>query len=423
MKNMKVFIRDLCAGHTGRPAKYGMAVLFALAIALTGCDKKAEQRAIDPTNSATQNSLRDATTASLVLPVGNVDEVKLVADITSLGARRTDANLVNAWGIAFAPHEYMVIASNGKGRAMVYNENGEQRRDPIDIPLNGVNYGAAPSGVVYNTGAFTMPGAPGAVGTRDRVNFFFSTEDGIIAAWNSALTTQTVIDRSSTGAVYKGIAIASSGGHDYIYATDFHNNKIDVFDEQYNPVTGMQFSDAKIPTGFAPFNIQNIDGKLYVTYAMQKLPDKHDDQAGPGNGYIDVYNTDGSFFNRIGTQGALNSPWGLAETETQGRPEHLLVGNFGDGRINVFDMQGNFIGQVAAAGKAVTIPGLWGLAFDQDGGREFEHGGQGPLYFTSGPNSENDGLFGYMIGVRSGFTNTVPSVKVVAPPAPISAHN
>jgi uncharacterized protein (TIGR03118 family) len=409
MKNMKRFMRYIWTGWS--PAPHGIIVLAIFLLALTACNKKAEMNSLDPT-SAGQNSLKSLSISSPML--GNIQQINLVSDASGLGAMRTDPNLVNAWGIAMAPREAIWISSNGKGLSVIYGEDGSQLHQAIDIPLRGTNFGSAPSGVVYDgTGEIVLPDA-----TRRPVKFLFATEDGIIAASNGD-TAITVVDRGGVGAVYKGIATGRSNGQSYIYAADFHNNRVDVFDQSYKLVS-MTLSDPKIPSAFAPFNIKNIDGKLFVTYAMQDAA-KHDDQAGAGNGFIDVYNTDGTLSMRFASEGTLNSPWGIVETETEGRPEHVLVGNFGDGRINVFDMQGNYAGQLANGGKPLTIEGLWGLAFDQDAEKEFEHESTGRLYFTAGPGKESHGLFGYLSG-RKGNPVPEPVVKAQQITVPTTWH-
>jgi uncharacterized protein (TIGR03118 family) len=225
--------------------------------------------------------------------------------------------------------------------------------------------------------------------------FIFATEDGILSAWNASLgaSSMTVVDNSLSGTVYKGVAMASDGGANFLYATDFHNAKIDVFDKNFAPVTTKPFMDPNIPAGFAPFNIRNINGWLYVTYAKQLAPDNHDDQKGLGNGFVDIYKPDGTLVKRFASQGMLNSPWGIESvTHKFGQIEDaILVGNFGDGHINVFSMNGEFAGQVKEKGKALTIPGLWAITFDP-----FAPADPDNLYFTAGPNGENDGLFGYV---------------------------
>jgi uncharacterized protein (TIGR03118 family) len=323
-------------------------------------------------------------------------QTNLVADDASFGAGRIDANLSNAWGMAISPSGTLYISANHTGLAVVYNGGGSQLRMPIGIPLHGVANGASPDGAIYNnTPNFIIPG------TGRPAKVIFVTEDGIVAAWNSGDTTVTVADRSGANAVYKGADIARDGIANFIYVADFHNAKVDVFDQSFNYVS-KSFNDPGIPPGFAPFNIKNIDGMLYITYAKQKLPDNHDDTSGLGNGYVDIFRPNGTFVKRFASQGTLNSPWGIAQApEDFGAGRNaILISNFGDGRINVFDPNGTYDGQLQNKKVPVSIDGLWGIAF-VDGDKEwFDHdrdrSGNSKLYFTAGPQKETFGLFGYL---------------------------
>jgi uncharacterized protein (TIGR03118 family) len=187
--------------------------------------------------------------------------------------------------------------------------------------------------------------------------------------------------------------MANDGGSNFIYVTDFHNAKIDVFDNNFTFVTTKPFVDPGIPAGFAPFNIVNIGGQLFVTYAKQLAPDNHDDQAGPGNGYVDIYTPGGLLVKRFVTQGMLNSPWGIAQAPAGfGQVANaILIGNFADGNINVYDVNGTYKGKLMHGGTAISIPGLWAITFDNIAPAD-----PNQLYFTAGPNSEAHGLFGYL---------------------------
>ena len=200
-------------------------------------------------------------------------------------------------------------------------------------------------------------------------------------------------DRSGVGAVYKGLAIDNNAGVNYIYAADFHNRRIDVFDRNFALVTTMHFNDAALQAGYAPFNIQNIDGQLYVTYAKQKGPDDKDDEPGLGNGYVDVFDATGVAIKHLDAKGMLNSPWGIVKAPDgfgQGTGA-ILVGNFGDGHINVFDVNGVYKSQLTYNGSIITINGLWALAFNKVSPAD-----PNALYFTAGPNNESNGVFGYL---------------------------
>jgi len=316
-------------------------------------------------------------------------QVNLVSDTAGFGANRIDTSLRNAWGIAIGATGTFWIAANHSGSTVVYDNNGLQKLSPVKIPLKSNPTGASPTGVVFNTTAadFVIPG-------NGKSSFIYSTEDGILSAWNSSTggATMTVADRSAANAVYKGLALATDAGANFLYATDFHNGKVDVYDNNFTLVTTKPFNDPNIPAGFAPFNIQNIGGQLYVTYAKQK-PDKMDDTAGVGNGFVDIYTPAGTLVKRFATQGTLNSPWGIVQAPSGfGQVANaILVGNFGDGFINVFDASGVYQGQLKQGSNAIVIKGLWALTFDNVAPAD-----PNLLYFTAGPNEESHGVFGYL---------------------------
>ena len=272
----------------------------------------------------------------------NVNQVNLVADTAGYGAAKIDTNLANAWGIAAVPGGPLWLSANHKGLSTIYDKTGQTLRAPVIIPSIAPGGTGAPTGVIFNS-------------TTDfgGSKFIFASEEGTIAAWSSGNTAVTVADRSSSGAVYKGIAMANDGTANFLYLANFKGGKVDVFDKNFNYVTNKPFLDPNIPAGFAPFNIVNIGGKLYVTYAKLKGPDNMDDQKGPGNGYVDIFNPDGTLIKRFASRGSLNSPWGIALAPAgfaDDKQTTILIGNFGDGRISVFDMQGNFTGQLPTEG-------------------------------------------------------------------------
>jgi uncharacterized protein (TIGR03118 family) len=257
--------------------------------------------------------------------------------------------------------------------------------------------GGDPTGQVFNgTSDFVVhSGAASAPAL-----FIFATESGIISGWNPNVpppppsADAQVGYTAPDGAIYKGIALASNGGANFLYATDFHNNKIDVLDKNFalTPQAAGAFTDPNLPTGYAPFGIATIGGKLYVSYAQQDVNAK-DDVQGPGKGFIDVYSTDGHLQQRLVSQGKLNAPWGMVQATANfgDFSNDLLVGNFGDGRINVYNPStGNFLGTLKTDGHPISIDGLWGLAFGNGG----TAGGANTLYYAAGPNDEADGLFG-----------------------------
>jgi uncharacterized protein (TIGR03118 family) len=313
----------------------------------------------------------------------NISQTNLVADTAGFGAARIDANLLNAWGLARFPGGPIWIAANHSGSSTVYDTTGKTLIPPVIIPSVTPGQPGAPSGMVFNS-------------TTDfgGNKFLFASEEGIVLGWKSGPAAVIVADQSQANAVYKGLAIASDGGNNFLYLANFRQGKIDVYDKNFTWVTGKSFADPGIPAGFGPFNIQNIGGQLYVTYAKLKAPNNMDDQAGPGNGYVDIFNPNGTFVKRFATQGMLNSPWGIALTGAgfADIQQTILIGNFGDGRINIFDMSGNYKGQLQNNGQVISIQGLWAIDFlknNQSGGSP-----NSPLYFTAGPAGEAHGLFG-----------------------------
>jgi uncharacterized protein (TIGR03118 family) len=325
----------------------------------------------------------------------------LVSDLPGM-ADVTDTNLVNPWGIVASGSSPFWISDNHSGLSTLYTGNGTPQALVVTIPPPaGGTPPAAPTGVVFNNLAgFAV--APGSAG-----RFIFSTEDGTIVGWSSGGSGVVKADNSASGAVYKGLALGVSSGSNYLYAANFHAGTVDVFDTNYGPVTlAGSFNDATIPAGFAPFNIQNVAGQLFVTYAVQDSA-KHDDVAGPGNGIINVFDTAGNFVKRFATSNSLNSPWGMAVAPTNfgAFSGALLVGNFGNGKINAFDpLTGNFLGSLQnPAGTPISIQGLWGLLF----GNGASGGDKSTLYFTAGiPGGgaiEDHGLFGSISALSATF--------------------
>ena len=362
----------------------------------------------------------------------------LVSDIAKLGGKVIDPNLKNAWGVAFSPAASPFwIADNAAGLSTLYD--GDGTIVSLASPSGGVTIpcpppatvgqgsscppspppnNAAPTGMVWNpttsnTTGFLVPL------TGKMASFIWATEDGTLSAWTGGLTSNPFnavlavnnanVPNATLGAVYKGLAVgvnvngvSVNGGTDFVllFVTNFRAGTVEAFAPAstssttgfYVPVTtDGNFTDADIPPGYAPFGIQNINGDLFVTYAKQNAQ-KHDDVAGTGNGFVDVFDTDGHLLHRFASRGALNSPWGVARASSAfGRfSGDILVGNFGDGRINVFDSDGNFLAQLRDTnGKPLSIDGLWTVTLG--GGAKSS---SDTLYFTAGPNGETDGLFG-----------------------------
>lgn len=308
----------------------------------------------------------------------------------------TDPNLLNAWGIAVGPVT-MWVSSNHHDLSTVYT--GDVTGSPFVKNSLEVNIpGGAPTGQVFNTTASDFMVTDGT--HTGKSLFIFASESGAVTGWAPAVPPPPPSHdaqpgfQATDGAIYKGIALAADNGSNFLYLTDFHNGKIDVLDSQFQLTQlGGSFSDPNLPDGFAPFNIAAIDGKLYVTYAKQDA-DKEDDTAGAGNGFIDVFTTDGDLVQRLVSHGKLNSPWGMAVAPNNFGDfgGDLLVGNFGDGKINAYDSNtGAFRGTLSSsAGHPLVTEGLWGLAF----GNGTTAGDTNTLYFTAGPDDESHGLIG-----------------------------
>jgi uncharacterized protein (TIGR03118 family) len=322
----------------------------------------------------------------------------LVSDQTGK-ADHVDPNLVNAWGIAAGPTSPWWVADNGTDVSTLYNGDGVAQFPPTPLVV-GVEGG--PTGIVFNGGpGFVVDDKKGHTG---RSVFIFATEAGMIRGWNPAvppppLSTHAfpMANRSNVGAIYKGLAIFQTADGGRLYAADFHNARVDQFDKNFHLISAPgAFRDPSLPRGFAPFGIQNINGNIFVTYAMQDA-DRKDEVAGPGLGIVDEYSKTGVFITRVATGGTLNAPWGLAMApsdfgEFSG---DLLVGNFGDGRINAYEPQPNgtfvFRGQLRGTnGEPIVIDGLWGIGFGNGSGS----GDTDDLYFAAGPDDEMHGLFG-----------------------------
>ena len=314
----------------------------------------------------------------------------LVSDIDGV-ARITDANLVNPWGLAFGPATPAWVADNRTDVSTLYS-GGVRKSIPVTLPLVVGIPGGAPTGVVFNaTPGFKVNGAA--------AHFIFDSEAGTITAWNAG--TQAVTEATTPGAIYKGLAIASKGSATMLYAANFHAGTIDVFNDSFAPVTVPGgFADPNLPAGFAPFNIQEIAGRLVVAYAQQDA-DAEDEVAGAGLGFVDVFDTSGHLLRRLVSQGALNAPWGLAVAPRHFGPfsGDLLVGNFGDGAINAYDPRtGAFRGTLQNKdGNQIKINGLWALRFGNG-----VIGTPQTLLFTAGIGDEDHGLFGEIVVRGSG---------------------
>src|SRR5262245_59079778 len=349
---------------------------------------------------------------SLLLPVaagaqgeGSYRQTNPVSDLPNFAQFR-DKSLVNPWGLSHSPNRPWQVSDNSTGLSTQYTSVGKQVPPPVTIPTPAGVKAAAPTGNVFNS---TIDFVISKNGKSFASQFIFATEDGTISGWNPNVDATHAIlevDRSAvsqsgfTGAVYKGLALASSSSSNFLYATNFRFGQVEQFDANFTLVKTFTdpflASDCPIPGApaqcFAPFGIQSINDQLYVTFALQDAA-HHDDVKGAGNGFVDVFDPDGTFIRRFDLQGTLNSPWGLALAPANfGQfSNDVLVGNFGDGHINAFDLTGAFLDQLRDGnGNAITINGLWGLAFGNGG----LAGSANTLFFAAGFNDEADGLFG-----------------------------
>jgi uncharacterized protein (TIGR03118 family) len=315
----------------------------------------------------------------------------------SAPAKFTDKQLLNPWGISFLPGGIFWISDNGSNMATLYDGQGH-----LLTPSGGFSIpGGAPTGQVSNAannpkfGTFKIPNAPGTAG-KSPAFFIFSGEDGFISAWQPGDGKHAVklVDNSAKRDVYKGIAMAGSAKGLFLYVTDFRHGDIEIYDDSFNFVK--KFTDPNLPAGYAPFGIANIDGQLFVTLAKQDAH-RQDDTSGPGHGFVDIFDTDGKLIRRFASRGHLNSPWGIvrAPADFGAAGSAILIGNFGDGRINAFTGDGQFVTSLNRAnGKPIEISGLWGLIFPTSVWGGVTGADPTTLYFTGGTDHEKGGLFG-----------------------------
>src|ERR1700733_13126420 len=332
------------------------------------------------------------------------DKLGVVATTTKI-----DANLSNPWGVAIAPGLPFWVADNNSNLSTLYSGTGAIQTDSITgnnevgitIPASAAGVPANPTGQVYNGGGgFLIPTSAG----QESSLFIFDGEGGTIAAWASGrgATAVTAYDdgvaNGANHAVYKGLALGTVNGASFLYATDLHNNKVDVFDTNFTKPAAMQgkFVDPTMPAGFVPFGIVAVNGQLYVSFTKQDAA-KHDETTGAGLGYVDVFDLSGNFVSRFASAGALNAPWGMAVAPSGfgSLAGDLLIGNFGDGKINVFAPNGTALATsmgplTGTNGGTITIPGLWALVFGNgDSDKPVT-----TLFYTAGFADQTDGVFG-----------------------------
>jgi uncharacterized protein (TIGR03118 family) len=319
----------------------------------------------------------------------------LVSDAATIySSTHTDPNLVNGWGVAMNPAGFAWVADEGTSKSSLYDGNGVQQAPLVSIPA-GQAGPAMPTGIVYNGSAteFMIGTAP----ARAPALFIFAGLSGTIAGWSQTVDASnalTLVDNAAAGSIYTGLALAAQGGADFLYAADFFNGRVDVFDAGFAPAAAAGgFKDPSLPAGYAPFGIQAIGDRIYVAYAIPD-PVTHE-KRGPGLGVLDVFDTGGTLIKRlVDAGGVLNAPWGIAMAPADFGTfsNALLVGNFGDGKINAFDPNtGALLGTLADGnGTPLAFDGLWGIAF----GNGINAMPTNTLFYAAGPSNETHGVFG-----------------------------
>jgi uncharacterized protein (TIGR03118 family) len=303
-----------------------------------------------------------------------------------------DAGLRNAWGMSYSPSSPFWVSSNGAGTSTLYSVDPITQvtvKQGLTVTIPGAG---SVTGQLFNSKAGT--------GAFNGDLFLFVSEDGTVSGWRGPLgTSAETLVSASTANVYKGATFATTATGNYLYAANFRSGAIDVNKGSAADATlAGTFTDPNLPSGFAPFNIQNLGGTLYVTYAQQDAA-KTDEVAGAGLGFVDSFDLQGNFLARVATGGALDAPWGLAIAPASfgALAGALLVGNFGDGHISAYDPSTHaFLGQLLGTdGQPLAIDGLWAIAPGNDG----KGGSSARLYFTAGPDDESHGLFGVLTAV------------------------
>lgn len=333
----------------------------------------------------------------------------LTSDLANI-SDNTDPNLGNPWGLVASTNGPWWVSDNNTGLSTLYNGSGTIESLVVTIPPASGSGTGVPSGIAFNaTNDFQLS-------SGNPASFLFVTEDGTVQGWNHNVNpTVAVIEvNNTTTAVYKGMAIASAGGANYIYAANFFAGTVDVFDTNFapHPFGAGAFVDSTIPSGFAPFNIQLVGGNLVVTYAKQDA-EKHDDVAGPGNGYVDVFDTEGNLLRRLPHILQMNSPWAIVQAPAKfgAFSNDLLIGNFGSGSIMAFDPKtGSFIGLMLDESKLpIRINSLWALQFGNGGSA----GPTTTLFYTAGTFDETYGTFGMIVPTPGqGTTNPTQQNKL-----------
>src|SRR2546423_2760033 len=325
------------------------------------------------------------TAASTRVGAATFTWTNLESDIAGV-ARRVDPNLINPWGMAASPSGIIWVSDNGTGVSTLYFQDGRpvpNAANPlvVAIPPSASNTGGAnPTGIVFNDTPFFKVTKGG---NSQPSLFIFVSEDGMISGWNPQLdVTHAIVakDNGRRDAVYKGATLGMANGYNFLFATNFQSGQVETFNENFQRVNPGGFVDPNLPADYSPFGIRNFNGQIFVTYAKRNPANPDDDLAGPGFGFVDVFDASGNLLRRLVSHGRLNAPWGLAMVQGT-----LWVGNFGNGQINIYDpATGNFLGTPrATTGNPLAFDGLWDL---------LPIGNQ--IFFTAGIADEEHGLFG-----------------------------
>jgi uncharacterized protein (TIGR03118 family) len=342
----------------------------------------------------------------------NFKQVNLVANTSEYQPVTVDPTLLNAFGIAWSPNGIAWVNSVGGHVSELYSAEGAIVRTPVNIPSPTDTIGGLPCGIVFSVGqGFNLPNGPSL--------FLFTGFDGVLSGWNGASGDNAQRLKAAAGNSYTGLAIGVNAGHNFIYGANFGAKKIDVWDTAFHRIP-MSFTDPELPETYSPYNIQAVGDYLFVMYAELSTSGSTAGHgiAGVGKGYVSVFNTDGSFVKRFASKGTLNIPWGVTSapgsflenkdmiTNVKGdmssngsnvnrdpKDPVILIGNFGDGRINVYSEDATYLGQLQSHNQTIVIDGLWALSFAPSSTNIDPH----RLYFTAGPDHEADGIFGYLI--------------------------
>jgi uncharacterized protein (TIGR03118 family) len=378
-----------------------LPALLLLTAIFSGCKKEISTKADDEQILSEKNNSND-------VKLKNFMQVNLVANNANYNAAFVDPTLKNAWGIAWSPGGTAWVNAQGGHVSELYNGQGVKAALTVNVPSPGGNEGGNPTGIIFNPVVTDFVIPSGNTTAPTRAVFIFVGVDGIVSGWNPSWGNHAFAKFNNVAtSAYTGLAIANNGGSNFLYAADFRAGKIAVWDRTWAPVA-MSFTDPNLPAGYSPFNIENVGVQLFVMYA--KVGPDGRSLPGKGLGIVDVFTPAGVLVKRFADKDKLNSPWGVTmaaatffpqeiEDDDDGDDDHhtpqakILIGNFGDGKINVYSLTGKFLGQLKSNDHVISIDKLWAIGFTPTTSTI----DQNRLYFAAGPNNEEDGLFGYLI--------------------------